>query len=240
MCTYYHILIGSRDYQLISGCEPGIQCSSPRACGTPVTCNGCDGRGCTCSLEDCMAVAIQNNAAGFAYNTNSAGDWCNMCTATQLLNQWSARQDWGVYRKRERCPDQSLSNIASKEDMEKNGWTFGDLESKPDNFKEQCDDDTWYGYKSGNDGLYDGVSAVFQGFGTATLTFGDCYDGTVGPERIVDVKLDNTIIETANSNETKRKRFNFFKGSKLRIETNSTKTVIKLKSLEISCDEGKN
>ena len=121
--------------------------------------------------------------------------------------------------------------------MEKNGWTFGDLESKPDNFKEQCDDDTWYAFKSGNDG---GVSAVFQGSGTANLTFGNCYDGSVGPERTVDVYLDNTKIETANSNETKRKTFNFFKGSKLRIETKSTKTVIKLKSLEISCDEGKN
>ena len=99
MCTYYHILIGSNHYQLISGCERGIKCSSPRWCGTHVTCNGCDGSGCTCPFEECLGIAQHNISPGFAYNSNSNGDWCYMCTNDQLLNPKAASDttEWGVY-----------------------------------------------------------------------------------------------------------------------------------------------
>ena len=118
--------------------------------------------------------------------------------------------------------------------MEQNGWIFVNLESKPTHHNGrlvQCDDDTWYGISTGN-GL-GVVSAIFTGSGTATLTFGKC-----GSQHAVVVYVNNSKIATAYPDELKRTTtFNFFEGSKLRIETNNA--IIKLNSLEISCNEGK-
>ena len=116
--------------------------------------------------------------------------------------------------------------------MEQNGWIFENLVSKPNKYQRQCNNDTWYGWRK--DYKIPGiVSATFRGSGTATLTFGNCYNLNT-----VDVYFNNEKIATANGDERKKKAtFNFYKGSVLRIEV--VRPILKLNALEISCDEGK-
>ena len=114
--------------------------------------------------------------------------------------------------------------------MEKNGWSFGGHRwaSKNPYYDKQCNSDTWYGYRIGSKKPAS-VSATFEGYGTATLTFGNCHS-----TRTVDVYFNDVPLSTAIANELRKTvTFNFFKGSQLRIEVNGA--IIKLNSLEILC-----
>ena len=112
--------------------------------------------------------------------------------------------------------------------MERNGWTFGNLESKPSSYRSQCKQDTWYGYRTGSGPS--SVSTTFHGSGTATLTFGNCYS-----HRFVDVYFNNQKIATASSNQLMKKTVvTFVNGDKLRIEVAGA--IIKLNSLKILCN----
>ena len=130
------------------------------------------------------------------------------------------------------CSDKQLSDVSSRSVMEYNGWEFASFVSKPREHY-YCGTETVYGYNAGSRTA--SVSATFEGSGTATLTFGNCYSVR---SFTVDVYFNNAKIATANASELRETvTFNFFKGSNLRIEVNGG--IIKLNSLEISCDADK-
>ena len=88
MRTYCQIL-GSYDY--LDGCIQGNFCSRGKYC--PQQSGGVVSGG---PFEECQALAILDNADGFAYS--SVYLECYMCTNSQLANLASA-PNYGVYKK---------------------------------------------------------------------------------------------------------------------------------------------
>ena len=125
--------------------------------------------------------------------------------------------------------------------MEKFGWKFDVTVSMTgsDNtnydYRKQCDNtgywsDTWYGGRDRNVGPPVGsVSAVFDGSGTATLFYGNCYDNG-----LVKVYLNTDLLSTAAAHVSKKKvMFNFVNGDVLILT--EEKAIIKLNEIDVQC-----
>ena len=109
------------------------------------------------------------------------------------------------------CPDQTLTNLASKNIMENNGWTFRVSKDRNNGL-----DDTW-GSKSLNGhcvgNIRGSVSTIFQGKGFGVLVFENCL-----PTSEVVVYLNSQRLASALGNRTKEAiGFQFLPGDKLEV-----------------------
>ena len=67
-------------YYLHDGCEKGRSCSNGKACDAEAE-NRCS-KGC--SFAECLQIAREENADGFAFRSNLTDPTCSMCTTKQL------------------------------------------------------------------------------------------------------------------------------------------------------------
>ena len=121
----------------------------------------------------------------------------------------------------------ALANVASRPDMEKNGWEFHVSHWDKIEFVDICGNDTWYGFYGGH---YRGsVSTNFKGSGFGILKFGNCW-----AHNEVEVYLNNYRISYAFGNVTKKEiQFQFSPGDKLQVT--ELGAIIKLHSLALTC-----
>ena len=126
------------------------------------------------------------------------------------------------------CTDRALSDVRQSVDILSNGWETNStvLNSY---YEAECDDgDTWYGYT-----IHDSVGAIyatFQGSGTATLSFGNCLNGS-----IVRAFLNDKMISEIHMKGKKEVTFEYSKGDTLTIAEYGG-VVWKLYSLTLNCN----
>ena len=91
---------------------------------------------------------------------------------------------------RGKCKDSKLSHIASKNEMERGGWVFENIESGKHN--ERCKGSTWKGHRNTTGHKQkSGVYAIFKGRGTAEFKIGNCgFDNDATVELLLN---DNEI-----------------------------------------------
>ena len=96
-------------------------------------------------------------------------------------------------------------------------------------YESYCDTgNTWYGYGGSVGALY----ATFQGFGTATLTFGQCFpNGNVK----VKVFLNEKIISEVTFDGIKEVTFEYSIGDNLTIAEYGI-SILELYSLTLNCN----
>lgn len=125
--------------------------------------------------------------------------------------------------------DLRLTDVSSRSNMERSGWSFNTNNDKRVEYKDSCGvHDTWYGYKYPGDGS---VTATFTGSGTATLDYGNCH--TVG---CVIVYLNGEIQDiTYKNTPSKEITFDFSPNDVLLLSETEGETIIKLNSLKITC-----
>ena len=123
--------------------------------------------------------------------------------------------------------DNALSKISQSHSLPANGWKT-DSKTLNTGFESTCDfDDTWYGYLSGNP--VGSIWTTFQGTGTGTLSFGNCYKaGTVM------VFLNEKVIAEATSLQRKEISFDYSAGDVLKIGEYNT-AIWKLYSFSVQC-----
>ena len=84
-------------YTHVQGCFGNVpgSCLDGMGCGN-INCNNChDCSGHACTLTKCMELAEDNDADGFAYR-RSAGQFCRLCTFSELTN-YESETDFGIY-----------------------------------------------------------------------------------------------------------------------------------------------
>ena len=121
------------------------------------------------------------------------------------------------------CLDESLSDVSQGNALEGNGW-FTNVTAFNSHYNSQCGDKTWFGW-----GSLGAIWATLKGYGTATLVFGNCYQGGH-----VKVYLNNKLIGNAPPNMKKLKAtFPYSKGDVLTLTEDHG--IIKLHELSFNC-----
>ena len=126
------------------------------------------------------------------------------------------------------CIDRALGDVRQSVDVLSNGW---ETNSTILNFKYEslCDaGDTWYGYVGGSTPI-GSIYATFQGFGTATLSFGNCLN-----QGSVKVFLNEKLISEVRLKGIKEVTFEYSIGDRLTISEYAT--IWKLYSLTLNCN----
>ena len=126
------------------------------------------------------------------------------------------------------CPDSGLQNVQNRAAMTPAGWIL-DVDPDTTNYAGHCGSSTFWGYKVG--APIGRVSAVFKGFGSATLNFGMCYVGGT-----TKVYLNNLLIGSAAANQKSvgLVPFNYKPGDTLKLEEEGGGIII-INSLQIAC-----
>ena len=129
----------------------------------------------------------------------------------------------------EECPDKKISDVSNREVMEKNGWKFNTSHSDMKWQRSNCGEGSWFGLHAG---FAEGsVSTTFQGSGTATLTFGNCWTSSLYK---VSVILNEELKAEAKGSELEKEvTFSFNQGDHLIIKEDGA--IIKINSLIITC-----
>ena len=127
------------------------------------------------------------------------------------------------------CSDTSLSQLASKENMENNGWVVDAMFHNTINNVATCDPNTFYGWNANSDMAK--VVTMFRGNGGAKLVVGNCWNSG-----FVSIVINNIVISQSRANSIDVVKFNYRKGDVLEIRTLSIQTsaIMALYSLEIT------
>ena len=108
------------------------------------------------------------------------------------------------------CSDKALADVRQSVNILSNGWETNSTTLNT-SYEAECDaGDTWYGY--GSSGAIGAIYATFKGFGTATLSFGNCFNGGS-----VKVFLNDKIISEVLLKGIKEVTFEYSIGDKLTI-----------------------
>lgn len=130
-----------------------------------------------------------------------------------------------------RCASNApLSNITSKSEMERAGWSFDFNRHKVRSLAGRCGGGAnWYGYSEGD--AVGTLSAVLRGDGIGTLVFGNCYNA--GKAKVY---LNNTLIDAAPPNTRERIiTFNFTDGTTLKVKDEEGNAVVEINSFAVTC-----
>ena len=129
------------------------------------------------------------------------------------------------------CPDTAKQNLKNKEVMKAAGWNFGSLLKINDSvYKNQCKDYPFWAYQSGIG--VGSISTVFQGSGSGTIIFGNCYLDE-SPSSKTTVSLNDNLIGTATKTKVTL-NFNFTKGDILEVEEINT-GILGIYSFHLEC-----
>ena len=127
------------------------------------------------------------------------------------------------------CSDRALADVRQSINILSNGWQTNSTKLNY-GYESACDTgDTWYGYGGSVGALY----ATFQGFGTATLTFGQCLV-SYGSVK-VKVFLNEKILSEVTFTGIKEVTFEYSIGDKLTIAEYGI-SIWKLYSLTLNCN----
>ena len=111
--------------------------------------------------------------------------------------------------------------------MPANGWITDSTSLNDAQYRSTCDfGNTWYGYIGGSN--VGSIWTTFQGAGTATLSFGNCYNGGS-----VKVFLNEKAIAEAIPLQRKEISFDYSVGDVLKIKEYSA--IWKLYSFSVQC-----
>ena len=132
----------------------------------------------------------------------------------------------------QQCIDMDLQDVQNKEIMLANGWEMDITSNIPlwiqkitDRY---CSSNTFYGFKAGP--KVGKVMATFQGYGSATLDFGNC-----ATQGFTSVFLNNRYIAHAGPNTpSKSISFQYNPGSTL-LFNEFCSGIIKINSLKLDC-----
>ena len=125
------------------------------------------------------------------------------------------------------CLDTAVQNIHSKYAMTKAGWTLDVQEYGLDKYAKDCDSAPFWGFNTGND--VGSVSSTFQGSGTATLTFGGCWN----PQQIQVSLNDKVIAKSTKKHQQEIKEFQYRPNDVLKIS--EAHGIIQIFSLQLEC-----
>ena len=136
------------------------------------------------------------------------------------------------------CPlDHKLSNLTSKEAMEKNGWEFSStMQHNPVKYSNACNNGSvWYGKAIRCEAF---AKATFHGRGTVLLKYINCNPDALHPSRSTVSLLQQDDLEEGIINESRGKaiessyKFSRDKHIKLSVDCNA---VVKIISLQFIC-----
>ena len=134
--------------------------------------------------------------------------------------------------KDQQCIDMDLQDVQNKEIMLANGWQMDISSNLPFWIQKitdrYCNSNTFYGFKPGP--KVGKVMATFQGYGSATLDFGNC-----ATQGFTSVFLNNEYIAHAGPNTlSKSISFQYNPGSTL-LFNEFCSGIIKINSLKFDC-----
>ena len=127
------------------------------------------------------------------------------------------------------CTDAPLSEVASKETMENNGWALDVTNHNTISNFASCDQYTFYGSKTDTTSAY--AVTKFRGTGGALLDVGNCWNSG-----FVSIMINNKPITMVRAGQREEIKFNYQKGDVLTIKTVSLQTpaIIAIYSFEVT------